>query len=67
MVTVLKQGSTKENIRLVLKRLDERQNTRGLDAYKYCGMVDLIEDALIIQKRMRYEWDQNVRDHKTIS
>jgi hypothetical protein len=57
MVTVLKQGSTKENIRLLLKSLDEKRNIRGLDAYKYCGIIDLIEDALVIQKRMRNEWE----------
>jgi hypothetical protein len=57
MVTVLKQGSTKENIRLLLKKLDEKRNIRGLDAYKYCGRIDLIEDALVIQKRIRDEWE----------
>ena len=57
MVTVLKQGSTKENIRLLLERLNKRRNIRGLDAYKYCGMIDLIEGPLVIQKRMRDEWE----------
>jgi hypothetical protein len=57
MVTILKQGSTKKNIQLLLKKLDERPNVRGLDAYKYCGRIDLIEDALVIQKRMRDEWE----------
>ena len=57
MVTVLKQGSTKKNIRLLLEQLNERKNIRGIDAYKYCGMIDLIEDPLVIQKRMRDEWE----------
>jgi len=41
----------------LLERLDKRQGDRGLDAYKYCGKIDFIEDALIIQKRMRNEWE----------
>jgi hypothetical protein len=57
MVTVLKQGSTKENIQLLLKKLDKKPNIRGLDAYKYCGRIGLIEDSLGIQKRMRNEWE----------
>jgi len=57
MVTLLKQGSTKENIHLVLKRLNNRRTIRGLDAYKYCGVIDLIEDSLEIQKKMRDEWE----------
>jgi hypothetical protein len=57
MITVLKQGSTKENIQLLLKKLDKKRNIRGLDAYKYCGRIGLIEDALVIQKRMRDEWE----------
>ena len=53
MVTVIKKGSTKETIMEILKKLHIH---KGLDAFKYCGIIRFKEDALIIQKKMRDEW-----------
>ncbi|HEX4373904.1 MAG TPA: hypothetical protein VHZ50_11430 [Puia sp.] len=35
------------------KKLNDRN---GVDALKYCGVITLKEDPLIIQKRLRDEW-----------
>jgi len=55
MVTILKQGATKRRIQLVLENLSKKSN-KGIDAYKYCGKINLNSDALVIQKRLRDEW-----------
>jgi hypothetical protein len=54
MVTVIKKGSPPSKILKLLKKL---QLTHGLDAHKFCGVIHLKEDALIIQQRMRNEWE----------
>lgn len=30
---------------------------KGISAYKYCERIKLIEDPLLIQRKMRDEWD----------
>jgi len=57
MVTTLKQGSTKKHIEQLLIRLNKRKTTKVVDAFKYCGIITLSEDALKIQKYLRDEWD----------
>ena len=57
MVTVLKQGTTKENIRILLKKISKKQKSKGIKAHKYCGRIKLKEDALEIQKKLRNEWE----------
>ena len=53
MVAVIKKGSTKQVIMDVLKKI---QIHKGLNAYKYCGIIHLKMDALAIQKKIRNEW-----------
>ncbi len=53
MVTIIKKGSTPRCISQALKKL---RNSKGLDAFKYCGTIHLQEDPLSIQKKMRNEW-----------
>ena len=53
MVTVLKKGSDKSSITKILSRV---LGIKGLNAYKYCGVIHLKEDALSIQKKLRNEW-----------
>jgi len=57
MVTILKHGSTKKSIEQLLARLNKRKRIKGVDAYKYCGILTISRDALKIQKEMRNEWD----------
>ena len=54
MVTVIKKGSDKA---LLSRLLQEALETKGVDTHKYCGVIKLKEDPLVIQKRMRDEWE----------
>ena len=56
MVTTLKQGSQKDSINKLLKRLSNKAG-RGIDAYKYSGLINLKRDPLEIQKALRNEWE----------
>jgi len=53
MVLVLKKGASKREIEILEKKL---KNKNGIDVMKYCGKIKLKEDALVIQKRLRDEW-----------
>lgn len=53
MVTIIKRGAAKQSILNLLKKL---QIHKGVDAFKYCGIIHLPEDPAVIQKRMRDEW-----------
>jgi hypothetical protein len=56
MVTVLKYGSKKEVIKRLLDRLSQQTDSKGIDAYKYCGVIRIDEDPLDIQSKLRDEW-----------
>ncbi len=56
MVTLLKRGATKKNIKKVLDGMSKEREMVGVDTYKYCGKISLNRDALIIQKELRDEW-----------
>jgi hypothetical protein len=55
MVLVLKKGATKKEIAAIRKKL-EKLPTKGVDTKKYCGVITLKEDPLVIQQKMRDEW-----------
>jgi hypothetical protein len=57
MVTVLKKGADKAAIQELIRKLTESPSRRGLDAYKFSGTVKFKEDGLILQKRLRDEWE----------
>ncbi|MDY7394245.1 hypothetical protein UMM65_03260 [Aureibaculum sp. 2210JD6-5] len=57
MVTVLKQGATKQSIRKILEKLAKEIRPKGVDVYKYCGKIKLDKDALTIQRGLRNEWE----------
>ena len=50
MVTIIRKGSTKKTIMEIFHKL---RMHKGIDAYKYCGVIKLKEDPLVIQKKMR--------------
>lgn len=56
MVAILKKGENKKNMQKLLDKLSDKKS-KGVDAHKYCGTIELKEDALKIQKKMRDEWD----------
>jgi hypothetical protein len=54
MVTIIKKGTDKI---LIDKLLNKALKTKGVDTKKYCGVISLKENPLVIQKRMRDEWE----------
>lgn len=57
MVLVLKKGASKKEIERINKKLRLLPSRKKLDAKKYCGVIKLTEDPLIIQKKMRDDWE----------
>ena len=57
MVTILKYGADKKKIKTLLERLRNQKTRTGIDAYKYCGVITLAEEPLLIQKELRNEWE----------
>lgn len=56
MVTKLRKGSSQKSIKNILNKLS-KNTSNGFDAKKYNGIIDLKEDALLIQKKLRNEWN----------
>lgn len=56
MITVIKQGSAQEIINELLAKLFAKRKSKGVDAFKFCGVLKLKEDAVLTQKKMRDEW-----------
>lgn len=56
MVIVIKSGSSKEEIEKALKKLDKNAK-KGFNAQKFSGILNLEEDPLKIQKKLRDEWE----------
>lgn len=57
MVAVLKYGSKKEAIKRLLDRLNQQVDDKGIDAYTYCGVLDIVEDPSDVQSNLRDEWE----------
>lgn len=53
MVTIIKKGLPKKALKDRIKKMIVN---KGLDAYKYCGIISLKKDALLIQEELRNEW-----------
>lgn len=54
MVTAIKKGDSREKINLAI---GTALKTKGVDAHKYCGVIKLREYPLVVQKKMRNEWE----------
>lgn len=58
MVTVIKQGSTRERIKALLESMRKnRKPKKGVDTFKYSGTLALKMDPLEIQRQLRNEWE----------
>jgi len=53
MQIIIKKGDSKRTIHRLLKNIPVG---KGLDAFRYCGLIRLKIDPLQIQKQMRNEW-----------
>ena len=59
MAIIIRQGMTKRQIAAALKKLKPRIRRRREvpDIRQFAGTITLKEDPLMIQKRMRDEWN----------
>jgi hypothetical protein len=55
MVLVLKD---KADIKKIQEFLSERKRKKNFDAKKFCGAIKVDEDAIVIQNRLRDEWNR---------
>lgn len=55
MVPIIKKGTTKEKIQVLLTQQQVNQIRKGIDLHKYCGKLNLKEDPLKLQKKWRNE------------
>ena len=58
MVTIIKQGSTRERIKALLEAMRKnRKPKKGVDTFKYSGTLTLEMDPMEIQRQLRDEWE----------
>jgi len=55
MVTIIKKGTSREKIRLALKK--RLVKIKSPDLKKYCGSISLAADPMELQKEWRDEWE----------
>ena len=55
MVSILKYGTRKDKIHILLERLN-KSSGKGIDSFKYSGTIRVKEDPLLTQKKFRNEW-----------
>lgn len=56
MVLTLKKGANKSTIEKLFKQIKKRVRSKGIDSKRFCGKLQLKENALKIQKDLRNEW-----------
>lgn len=54
MVTIIKKGTGKKDLQKILENIKPRKK---FDAKKFSGILKLDEDPLIIQQKLRDEWE----------
>ena len=57
MVTVIKSGASKKEIDRILKSHNNKKGKKGIEVKKYCGILNLKEDPVELQKKWRDEWE----------
>lgn len=57
MAVIIKKSDSKETLDKLLTKLQSKRNKKGVDTSKYCGVINLKEDPLEIQRKLRDEWD----------
>lgn len=56
MVVILKSGESKKNMQKLMEQLSKMKSSKNFDAKKFCGVLKLKEDPLVLQKELRNEW-----------
>lgn len=57
MNLILKKGASKEEIKAIEEKLLLLTGKKKMEAKKYSGTIQLKEDPLVIQKKLRNEWE----------
>ena len=57
MVTIIKSGTSKDKIKSLLARQKKEKKPKMINLQKYCGILNLKEDPLTLQKKWRDEWE----------
>ena len=57
MIIKVKKGTTKKYIDKLLERITRQNRSGGINAQKYCGVLTIDPDPLVIQKKLRNEWE----------
>ncbi len=58
MVLILKKGASKKEIEVLREKLSSLPGRKKtMEAHKYLGTIKLKEDPLVIQKKLRDEWE----------
>jgi hypothetical protein len=61
MVWVLKKGASKQEIDELGKKVFKTMGVGSFNAEKFSSVLVLEEDPLAIQKKLRSEWERDVR------
>lgn len=56
MTVIIKKGVDKKEFEKILNSFRQNKKAKGVNTLKYCGIIKLSKDPLIIQKEMRDEW-----------
>ncbi|MES2702020.1 MAG: hypothetical protein V4649_05245 [Bacteroidota bacterium] len=56
MVLILKKGATEKEMQSIRKKLHKKSAKGGVDLTKHSGILNLKEDPLAIQQKLRDEW-----------
>ena len=56
MTVVLKKNIEKVEFEKILKEINQSKKSKGVDTSRFCGILNLKNDPLTIQKEMRDEW-----------
>jgi hypothetical protein len=57
MVTIIKQGASKKEIKSLLEHHSKKKTKKGIDLNKFCGIINIPEDPMELQKKWRDEWE----------
>lgn len=53
-MTIIIKRKTKRG--LATQKFNKAISSKGVDTHKYCGVIKLKKDPLVIQKELRDEW-----------
>ena len=56
MTVVLDKKIKKKEFQKILASMVSEKDAKGVNTFKYCGVIKLEKDPLAIQKEMRNEW-----------